>query len=308
MKRELILNRRRLLGLGAASAATLTLSGCDWYDGGLQMGGDIRSKLEQANNLTYRVQRLLLGQQALAPTYSASEIRQAARPNGSTDPQGDDYLALKANDFADYKLKVTGLVDKELNLSLAELRNMPAQSQITRHDCVEGWSYIAKWSGTRLGPILDAAGIKPRLHGRRGEARRSDHAGDQELPLPFRAILHACRPLQRGAGDDDVFRRIRAGLDQGHGDAGGLEAAIRAGPGVLFVARTPGEGIRRAGNGDDPAARHQLGGAGVGCRLKMDSRFRGNDEVELGAILPQPRRHSRESGNPPSIPPPSQVT
>lgn len=161
MKRELILNRRRLLGLGAASAATLTLSGCDWYDNGLQMGGDIRSKLEQANNLTYRVQRLLIGQQALAPEYSSSEIRQAARPNGSTDPQGADYLAAKANDFADYRLKITGLVDKELSFSLAELRNMPAQSQITRHDCVEGWSYIAKWTGTRLGPILDAAGIKP---------------------------------------------------------------------------------------------------------------------------------------------------
>ncbi len=161
MKRELIVNRRRLLGLGAASASTLMLAGCDWFDSGLQQGQGLRSTLEKANELSYHAQRLLVGAQALAPEYAASEIRQAARPNGSTDPQGDDYLALKGNDFADYRLKITGLVEKELSFSLAELRNMPAQSQITRHDCVEGWSYIAKWSGTRLGPILDQAGIKP---------------------------------------------------------------------------------------------------------------------------------------------------
>ncbi|MEO8882057.1 MAG: molybdopterin-dependent oxidoreductase, partial [Devosia sp.] len=80
--------------------------------------------------------------------------------NGSTDPQGDDYLALKANNFADYKLKITGLVNKELSFSLADLKGMTSRTQITRHDCVEGWSCIAKWTGPQLGPILDQAGIK----------------------------------------------------------------------------------------------------------------------------------------------------
>jgi len=48
-------------------------------------------------------------------------------------------------------------VENEITFSLDELRNMPPQSQITRHDCVEGWSCIAKWTGTRLGTILDQA-------------------------------------------------------------------------------------------------------------------------------------------------------
>jgi DMSO/TMAO reductase YedYZ molybdopterin-dependent catalytic subunit len=46
-------------------------------------------------------------------------------------------------------------------LSLADLRQMPARTQITRHDCVEGWSCIVKWKGAPLGPILTAARLKP---------------------------------------------------------------------------------------------------------------------------------------------------
>ena len=46
-------------------------------------------------------------------------------------------------------------------LTLAQLRSLPARTQITRHDCVEGWSAIGKWSGARLGPLLDKAGLKP---------------------------------------------------------------------------------------------------------------------------------------------------
>jgi len=160
-KSGLILNRRRLLGLGAASASTLLLAGCDQFDTLVGSGdGNIRGVLEKANDVTYRMQRLLQGQNSMAPEYTEADIRQGQRPNGSTDPQGDDYLALKANKFADYRLKITGMVDQELSLSLADLRSMPVRSQITRHDCVEGWSCIAKWTGTQLGPILDKAGIK----------------------------------------------------------------------------------------------------------------------------------------------------
>jgi DMSO/TMAO reductase YedYZ molybdopterin-dependent catalytic subunit len=155
------LTRRRLLGLGATAATSLIVAGCDQFDFVGQRGGTARTILEQANVLTYQVQRRLIGAQTLAHEYSASEIRQGQRPNGSTDPTTPEYLALKANDFADYRLKVTGMVEQELSFSLDELRNMPARSQITRHDCVEGWSCIAKWTGTPLGPILDMARVKP---------------------------------------------------------------------------------------------------------------------------------------------------
>jgi DMSO/TMAO reductase YedYZ molybdopterin-dependent catalytic subunit len=161
MMSPITLSRRRLLRLGAVGASSLVLAGCDQFDFLGSRENVVRDTLEQANNVTYRAQRLLVDQNALAREYPESEIRQGQRPNGSTDPTSPEYLALKANDFADYKLTVTGLVERPTAFSLAELRNMPAQTQITRHDCVEGWSTIAKWTGTQLAGILDHVGVKP---------------------------------------------------------------------------------------------------------------------------------------------------
>lgn len=156
-----IFSRRTFLTGSAMGVSSLVLAGCDQFDFLRDDDNSVRNVIERANSLTYQAQRLLGGQSALSPTYDEAEIRQPQRPNGSTDPQTDDYLALKANNFADYKFRVTGMVENELTFSLDELRNMPAQSQVTRHDCVEGWSCIAKWTGTRLGAILDQAKPKP---------------------------------------------------------------------------------------------------------------------------------------------------
>lgn len=158
---QTVLTRRRLIGMGALGASSLVLAGCDRLD--FLGAGDsaVRTVLEKANSLTYRAQRLLIRDGALAPEYSETEIRQGQRPNGSRDPQTEAYLALKASDFADYRLSVKGLVDESRDYSLAELRNMPSRTQITRHDCVEGWSCIAKWTGTPLARILDDVRVKP---------------------------------------------------------------------------------------------------------------------------------------------------
>jgi DMSO/TMAO reductase YedYZ molybdopterin-dependent catalytic subunit len=155
------LSRRKFLTASAAGASSLVLAGCDQFDFLGQSDNEVRNVLERANTLTYHAQRLLAGEQALARLYDESEIRQPQRPNGTSDPRTEDYLALQASGFADYRLTITGLVERQLSFSLDELRNMPAQSQVTRHDCVEGWSCIAKWTGTRLGPLLDRAGVKP---------------------------------------------------------------------------------------------------------------------------------------------------
>lgn len=162
MSDKLVLSRRKLLGLGAASASSLIASGCSQFDFLGRRDDPLRDFLEGTNQLTYAVQRAILGDQVLAREYSESEIRQGQRPNGSTNPAetNPEYMFLSNGNFALYKLKVTGLVDRELEFSLDELRNMPARSQITRHDCVEGWSCIAKWTGTHLGPVLDQAGVK----------------------------------------------------------------------------------------------------------------------------------------------------
>jgi DMSO/TMAO reductase YedYZ molybdopterin-dependent catalytic subunit len=161
---KLVISRRRLLGLGTAGISSIALGGCDLFDGIANRGSDARAALAAANDLTYRMQRLLMGRDGLAPEYSESEIRQGQRPNGSTDPKSTEYLALKAKEFADYRLAFTGLVETPKSYSLAELRNMPARTQITRHDCVEGWSCIAKWTGTPLSAVLDEVKLKPAAH------------------------------------------------------------------------------------------------------------------------------------------------
>lgn len=157
----LILNRRRFLAGAAVVGTSSVLAGCDQFDFLGQRGNPVRQAMESANVLTYEAQRLLVSDQALAREFSPSEIRQGQRPNGSTDPSTPEYLFLKEQNFASYRLTIKGMVEREVSFSLDELRAMPARSQITRHDCVEGWSCIAKWTGTALGPVLDQAGVKP---------------------------------------------------------------------------------------------------------------------------------------------------
>ena len=154
------LPHRRGILAAALSLGGLALAGCDR----LSNEPHARSFLGAANALTYRVQRFLLGAHRLAPEYGEADISPVFRANGSTDPQDDEYLDLADNDFADWRLKVDGLVDRELSLSLDDLRALPSRTQITRHDCVEGWSCIGKWTGVPLAEILSRAGVKPQAH------------------------------------------------------------------------------------------------------------------------------------------------
>ncbi len=150
------MNRRRWLTGALGAAATAVLAACG------QAGTSLAEQARRmGEGLTRRTQRLLIPRDALAPTYSRAEISPDFRANGSIDPAAADYLALKANDFADYRLVIDGLVERPLSLSLAELRARPARTQITKHDCVEGWTSIGEWTGVRLETLLDEAGLKP---------------------------------------------------------------------------------------------------------------------------------------------------
>jgi len=152
------LDRRRFLtGLGLAS--TMPLAGC--FDPLVAPGSSVRDVLAKANDLTYRAQRLLLRSDQLAPEFAQGDIRQPMRANGTITPQDADYQTLARGNFADWRLRIDGMVQRPLAFSLDELRLMPARTQITRHDCVEGWSCIAKWTGTPLAGVLDQAGVLP---------------------------------------------------------------------------------------------------------------------------------------------------
>jgi DMSO/TMAO reductase YedYZ molybdopterin-dependent catalytic subunit len=158
---KLILSRRALLRAGLASAAALPLGGCEAFDFLRTRDNAMREFMIGMNTLTYKAQRLLQSADQLATEFTSSDIRQDQHPNGSTEPDTEDYLALQEKNFADYQLDVTGLVDRPTRFTLDALRGMPSRTQITRHDCVEGWSCIAKWQGVPLKQILDQVGVKP---------------------------------------------------------------------------------------------------------------------------------------------------
>lgn len=117
--------------------------------------------LASAEGLTRRAQRLLVDRKALAREFAPADIRMDFRANGTINPGDADYRALLANGFADWRLVIDGLVERPLSLGLADLRAAPGRTQITRHDCVEGWSSIGQWTGARLADLLDRAGLKP---------------------------------------------------------------------------------------------------------------------------------------------------
>jgi DMSO/TMAO reductase YedYZ molybdopterin-dependent catalytic subunit len=151
------LHRRGLLTRGLAVAGAALLGGCD----DLSDQDWVKRVLDSSETLTRVTQRALIPPQALAREFPEADISKSFKANGSTDPDDPAYKAHAANGFADWKLTVGGLVGRPLELSLADLRAMPSRIQITRHDCVEGWSCIGKWKGVPLKALLDRAQLKP---------------------------------------------------------------------------------------------------------------------------------------------------
>ncbi len=146
-----ILARRRFLARALAAAAAPLVAGCErlsesaWFPKVLALG-------EKASE---SVSHLITSRKSMAQEFSVADLSPSFRSNGTAEPDSDEYRALVANAFVNYRLVVDGLVDKPAALSLADLRALPSRTQITRHDCVEGWSAIGKWKGARLGALLD---------------------------------------------------------------------------------------------------------------------------------------------------------
>jgi DMSO/TMAO reductase YedYZ molybdopterin-dependent catalytic subunit len=149
------LNRRRAL----AGAASLILAGCDR----LSQAPAFRDFLTSAEGLTYRFQRSLISRRALAREYRPPDISPVFRANGSQDPihLPPGYVELADAGFPSWRLHVGGLVMRPTSYSLNDLRGLPARTQITRHDCVEGWSCIGSWTGVPLSTILERVGLRP---------------------------------------------------------------------------------------------------------------------------------------------------
>jgi DMSO/TMAO reductase YedYZ molybdopterin-dependent catalytic subunit len=148
--------RRRLLRSAIAAVGTVVLAGCDrlthseWFP-------KVLAKAEGWNESLAK----LVGRRAMAQEFAEADRSPEFRSNGTAEPDSDAYRALALGKFADYRLQVDGLVGAPRAFTLAELRALPDRTQITRHDCVEGWSAIAKWRGARLSALLDAVKVQP---------------------------------------------------------------------------------------------------------------------------------------------------
>lgn len=150
-----MIDRRKFI---AAGSAGLLLGGCDR----LNSSPHFRSVLRSAEKLTMASQRLISPRDALAQEYGDADRSPIFRSNGTAMPGSDDYARHVAEHFANWRLVVDGLVARPLTVPIRTLRSLPYRTQVTRHDCVEGWSAIGKWHGIQLSHILNHAGLSTR--------------------------------------------------------------------------------------------------------------------------------------------------
>jgi len=247
MTKRIYISRRKFITLAGVGAGGLVLAGCDaWSEPGT-VAHDFLDNVEQ---LTEAAQRLLITDQTMAREFTEADISPFFRANGSTSVQSTEYRNVSFRGFQDYRLQVTGLVRQPLSLSLDELRAMPSRTQITRHDCVEGWSCIGKWTGTQLANVLAMAGLQPEArycvfhcfdsldHSRLGRVEYYESIGmedalhpqtilaydmnDRTLPIPYGAPLRLRVERQLGYKMAKYIRSIEvvssfAGIRGGNG-------------------------------------------------------------------------------------------
>lgn len=149
-------DRRSFIRMAIMGTAGVIIAGCDRISQS-DWGPKV---LNKAQGLNRRVQALLAPSSAMAKEYTEADLSPVFRSNGTAMPTTEAYQALLANGFRDYRLQIGGLVDRPLSFSLDDLKQIEQVAQITRHDCVEGWSAIGKWHGVRLSQVLDKVGVQ----------------------------------------------------------------------------------------------------------------------------------------------------
>lgn len=148
----LVTRRNAIVG-----ASGLLLAGCEK----ITASPTVRKVLTLGEKATLSGQRLVTDRNALAPEFTRADISPKFRMNGNRLPASPAYQAHMASNFADWKLEIGGKVARPFSLTLAQLKAAPQRTQITRHDCVEGWSAIGEWTGVPLALLLRQAQVSP---------------------------------------------------------------------------------------------------------------------------------------------------
>ena len=106
------------------------------------------------------VRYFLLHREKSEQHYAPSNIASYFWVNGRP-PESEEYRQLARSNFRTWKLEVSGLVENPRAFSLADLQELPKQTQVTMHNCIQGWSDIAEWGGVPLTEIMRICGVKP---------------------------------------------------------------------------------------------------------------------------------------------------
>ena len=158
-KNEELLSRRKLIKRAGALGGLL-LAGCDtqYYKPPVVRDG----LMGVADIMTMASQRMLMSNEQLVQEHDSSEITKNFPVWNQSNPEDEEYQQLRAENYRDWRLHVTGLVNKPISMSLSDLKRLPRRTQTTMHICEQGWSAIAQWTGAPLLSVIQAAGgIKP---------------------------------------------------------------------------------------------------------------------------------------------------
>lgn len=143
--------------LFVATTMSAALAGCSKITNALNGSRQVSDVLDAANVLDHR----LIGTYGSAKLYRESDITHDFPSNGNPTPSDATYQDLVASRFASYGLPVAGLVERPQTFALSHLRALASLTQITRHDCVEGWSVVGKYTGVPLHALLALVRPKP---------------------------------------------------------------------------------------------------------------------------------------------------
>ena len=144
MSREM--KRRAFLASSAAAVA----AACGW-DG----GDEVEPLLLRVGRFNDWVSEKLFDPQGLAPKYAVSQ-RSSSFPAY--------HISRETPVLADpgrWRLRVRGLVHRELDLGREEIEALGRVTYTVKHHCVEGWSAVGTWTGLPLRAIADRAGLRP---------------------------------------------------------------------------------------------------------------------------------------------------
>ncbi len=145
--------------LAAISAALALLSGAYLLSGMIYSGQEISPVETPLPASDQDAPVLQESVSAIMPEVEAREYQgrrlTPVEEQGNNAIEGSQYI-----NRSDYRLLVTGLVEREVSPSYKELLALPAYAEAAYMPCVEGWGFDAKWTGFRVEDLLNLSGLK----------------------------------------------------------------------------------------------------------------------------------------------------